>query len=114
MSANDKGDNEMIPRPVHRSHGMYLTTEENPGKLQLGDLYKGRETSHRSNTIPYLQMKLVGTSGREKEGKKERTGGFKYCNSTVNDCYSEDISAKGISMELKGIHGKDFEIVKTT
>ena len=35
--ANDKGDNEMIPGAVHRFAGICLTTEENPGKPQLGD-----------------------------------------------------------------------------
>ena len=35
--ANDKGDNEMIPGVVHRSHGICLMAEENPGKPQLGD-----------------------------------------------------------------------------
>ena len=35
--ANVKGDNEMIPVAVHRSPGIYLTTEENHGKPQLGD-----------------------------------------------------------------------------
>jgi hypothetical protein len=36
LSANDKGDNEMIPGVVHRSHAIYLIAEENPGKSQLG------------------------------------------------------------------------------
>jgi hypothetical protein len=36
LSANDKGD-EMTPGAVRRSHGIYLTTEENLGKPQLGD-----------------------------------------------------------------------------
>jgi hypothetical protein len=31
------GDNEMIPRAVHRSLGIYLTAEENLGKSQLRD-----------------------------------------------------------------------------
>jgi hypothetical protein len=35
--ANDKSDNAMIPGAVHRSHGIYLTAQENPGKPQLGD-----------------------------------------------------------------------------
>ena len=40
--ANCKGDNEMIPGTVHRSPGICLTVEENPGKPQLGDrLMKG-------------------------------------------------------------------------
>ena len=36
VSANDKGDNEMIPGTVHRSPGICLRAEENPGKRQLG------------------------------------------------------------------------------
>ena len=36
LSANDKGDNEMIPEAVHRSV-ICLTAEENPGKPQPGD-----------------------------------------------------------------------------
>ena len=35
--ANDKGDNEMIPEPMHKSPVSYLMAEENPGKSQLGD-----------------------------------------------------------------------------
>ena len=37
LSANDKGDNEIIPGAVHRYPGIYLTAEEIPGKPQLGD-----------------------------------------------------------------------------
>ena len=37
LSANDKGDNEVIPGAVHRSHGIYLTDEKNPGRPQLRD-----------------------------------------------------------------------------
>ena len=37
MTANEKGDNEMIPGAVHRIPGIYLTDKESPGKLQLGD-----------------------------------------------------------------------------
>jgi hypothetical protein len=41
--ANDKGDNEIIPRAVHRSPSICLRAEENPGKPQLGDrLMKGQ------------------------------------------------------------------------
>ena len=40
--ANDMGDNEIIPGAVHRSPGIYLTAEGNPGKPQLADrLMKG-------------------------------------------------------------------------
>ena len=37
LSDNDQGDNEIIPGAVHRSPGIYLTVEENPGIPQLGD-----------------------------------------------------------------------------
>ena len=36
-SANDKGDNEMKLVALHRSPSIWLTTEETPGKPQLGD-----------------------------------------------------------------------------
>ena len=37
LSANDKGDNGMIPGAVHRSPGTCLTAEENLEKPQLGN-----------------------------------------------------------------------------
>ena len=37
LSANYKGDNEMVPGAVHISPGIYIKTENNPGKHQLGD-----------------------------------------------------------------------------
>ena len=37
LVANDKSNNEMIPGAVYRYPDIYLTTEENPGKPQLGD-----------------------------------------------------------------------------
>ena len=37
LSVNDKGNNEMIPRVLHRSRGIYLTTQDNLRKPQLGD-----------------------------------------------------------------------------
>ena len=70
---NDKGDNEIIPWAVLRSHGICLTIEENPGKLQLGDSDVGAvRPVIASNGVPYLQMSSVGlhsSSGREKEGR---------------------------------------------
>ena len=64
----------MIPGAAHRSLGICLTTEENPGKPQLGDgLIKSVRLVIASNEIPYLQMTSIGfhsTSWRgEKEGK---------------------------------------------
>ena len=73
LSANDKGDNEMILGTVHRSLGIYLTTEESSGKTKLGDrLMKAVRPVIASNGVPDIQMRSVGlnsTSGR-KEGKK--------------------------------------------
>ena len=40
LSGNDKDDNKMIPGAVHRSPGIYLMDEENPGKPQLEDNMK--------------------------------------------------------------------------
>jgi hypothetical protein len=37
LSANDKGDNEVILGAVLKSPGIYLTAEENFGKPQFGD-----------------------------------------------------------------------------
>ena len=73
--ANDKSD-EMILGAVHRSPGICLTAEENPRKIQLGDsLMKGL----CDQSSP--QMRSVGshsTSGREKQGNKERLGVSDY------------------------------------
>ena len=72
---NDKGGNEMILGAVHRSPGIFLTAEENPRK-PLPDEGAVRPVI-ASNGVPFIQIKSVGshsTSGREKEGNKERTG----------------------------------------
>ena len=65
----------MNPGAVHRSPGIYLMAEENPGKPQVGDcLMKVVRPVIASNAFPYFQMRSVGlqsTSGREKEGKEE-------------------------------------------
>ena len=57
---------------------------ENPGKPKLGDrLMKGLcDQSSPQMGVPLLQMISVGshsTSGREKEGIKERTGNVEFC-----------------------------------
>ena len=75
--ANDKGDNEMILRAVHKSPGICLAAEENPGKPQLGDrLMKTVRSGIALNRITFLQMRSVeshSTSEREKKGKQEGT-----------------------------------------
>ena len=65
MSPNDKGDIEMIPGAVHRS-SISLTTEEHPGKPQLG-----------FPASSYLKMRSVGSHIRsegEKEGNEKKVG----------------------------------------
>ena len=58
LSANDKGDNEIIPEAVHRFRGIYLMAEENPGRL-----------------LQMTSVESYNTSWREKEGKKDGKGG---------------------------------------
>ena len=48
--ANYKDDNEMIPGAVHRSPGIYLTAEENPGESQE-TVDDSCATSHRLNVV---------------------------------------------------------------
>ena len=85
LSANLKGDNEMIPVAVHRSPGVCLMTEETPGKPQLGvRLMKAVRPFIASNGVSYTQMRSVrsySTSGRVKVGKKEWTSHLShmYC-----------------------------------
>ena len=63
---------------MHRSPGIYLRAEENPGKPDLGDcLMKSVRPVIASNEVPYIQITSIGShgmSGRDKEGKKERIG----------------------------------------
>ena len=66
----------MIPGSVHRSPGICLIAEENLSYRRPYDEGAVRPII-TSNGVAFLKMKLVGshsTSGREKEGKKERTG----------------------------------------
>ena len=67
--ANDKGDDEMMPGPVHRSPGICLTPEENLGKILSWTSTKAVRPSHPG--IPYLQLRSVGahsTPEKEKDG----------------------------------------------
>ena len=57
--------------------GIYLTAEENPGKLSQETVDEGARSVISLNGIPCLQMRTVGphsASKSEKEGKQERTG----------------------------------------
>ena len=61
----------MIPGTVHRSPGIFLTAEENPGKSQLAErLMKGCATSHRFNLGPFTPNE----DGRIAQERRRRTG----------------------------------------
>ena len=68
----------IIPGAGHKSPGICLAGEENPGKPQSGDrLMKALRSVIASNEVPFLQMRLLGshsTSGRAKDGNEERQG----------------------------------------
>ena len=68
----------MIPGALHISSGIYSTAKENPEKPEIGGhLLKAVRLVTISVGVPFLQMRSVGshsTSGREKEGIKERMG----------------------------------------
>ena len=76
LSANDKGDYEMIPRAVHISPDIYLTNEEKPWRtLPKRPWIKAVRSFIASNGIPYIKMMSVGYNsmrGRERKGKKDR------------------------------------------
>ena len=78
--ASGKGDNEMILAAVHRSPAICLTAEETSARRPSDE--GAVPPVIASNGVPFLQMRSVGshsTSGREKEGIKERMGdGMEY------------------------------------
>ena len=63
-------------RAMHRSLGILLTAEENPGKLQVGNrLIKSVRSIIASTEVPYFQMTSIGshiTSGKEDENGLDR------------------------------------------
>ena len=69
-----KGFNETKAGAVHRSSGICLAAEENPGKPQLGDrLMKVVRQIIASNGVSYLQMTSVRSHSRPGK-EKERMG----------------------------------------
>ena len=74
---NVNGDNEVKPRAVHVSPGIYLTAQENSGKPELGEPLKAlRPHSYISNVVFYLQMRLVGSHSTS--WRREETGWTKF------------------------------------
>ena len=79
LVANDNDDNEMIPWAVHRSPGICLTADENPGKLELGDsLIRGCAISHRLKWGPFPPNEVgrIAQHVRKGEGRKEGLDGM--------------------------------------
>jgi hypothetical protein len=61
LSASGMGDNAVKLGAVRSSPGIYLTTEENSGKPQLGEsLMKAVRQVIASNEVSYLRMRSVG------------------------------------------------------
>ena len=60
--------NQSKPEAVLGSPGIYLTAEETPRKLQLGDrVMKGHATSHRLKLGPFPQMRSVGSHSTSRD-----------------------------------------------
>ena len=75
--ANDMDDNEMIPGAVHRSPGICLTVEKNPGKRQLGDrLMKELCDLYRLKWGPFPPNEIgrIAQLVKEGDGRKEGYG----------------------------------------
>jgi hypothetical protein len=62
--ANDKGDNEMILGPVHRSSGICFTTEENPRDRLMKGLC--------DQSLPPNEVGRIAQQVRMGEGRKGR------------------------------------------
>jgi hypothetical protein len=61
-----KSDNETIPGAVNRSPGICLTTEENPGKPQLGDcLMKVMLPVIAPNEVGRIRQEIRKGDGRD-------------------------------------------------
>ena len=66
LSANDKGDNEVIPGAVLRSPDIYLTAEKKPVKPKLRD-----RLMKASNEVPQLEITSVGSHKTSRNEMKE-------------------------------------------
>ena len=65
---------DMILRVMHRFHGIYLTAEENPGKLQLGDrVMKGLcdQSLPQMGSLPPYKVSRIAEHVRKGEGRIE-------------------------------------------
>ena len=64
----------MVPGAIHRSPGICLTTEDNPGKLQIIDRLMKRlceQSSPQMGSISSNEVSRVAQRVRKGEGRKE-------------------------------------------
>ena len=105
--ANDKGDNEMILGPVHRSPGFCLIAEENPRKPQLGDHLIQGQCDQSSPQMGSLSSKggrqdcTARQEGRRKELRKGRGG-------RINQCSLHSFPFRSILMNKDQFVFRDF------
>ena len=77
MSVNYEGNNEVIPGAVHRSPGICLTTEENPGKPQLGD--RLRRVFGANGPLHLNEVCRKGEGNKERKKSSFRVNVNKRC-----------------------------------
>jgi hypothetical protein len=84
LSANDKGDNEMMPRAVHRSPDTYLKGEQNKGEHLLG----GYTTRHRLKWgfLPPNEVGRIAQNVTKGKGRKERENNPKTADHGAMSC----------------------------
>ena len=78
LVTNDKGDNEIFLGAMHRSPGICLMAEKNPGEQLRGRLMKGL-SHHSLPQMGFLSFKLGRldrTAHEEGEGRKEGKDGM--------------------------------------
>ena len=66
------GENEMISGAVHRYPGIYLTVEENSGKIQLGDnmMKAVRPVITSNGVLPPNDVGNIAQHVRQREGRR--------------------------------------------
>ena len=73
LSANDKGDIDLVPEAVHKSPGIYLIAKEIPGKPQLGTVDEYCATTHclKRGPLSPNEVGIIAQHVRKGEGRKK-------------------------------------------
>ena len=96
LTANDKGDNEMIPAAVHRTPDIYLTTEENSGNLKPWDCRWKLCDQSSSQWGPLSPNKVVSISQHNRKGEWRK--GFNNLCSALDGCLHFTLSCASFSI----------------